>query len=95
MNDITREAALKRIQHLFNTDRWDFVCSIDKDAIRLAYKALENQKTGHWIKQHIGQITTYKCSECGRIVKDDTGYDVTKDYPYCNCGAKMEGENNE
>lgn len=89
MNDITREAALKRIQHLFNTDRWDFVCSIDKDAIRLSYKALENQKTGHW-KHTTHYARPYRvCSVCGceRIDDHSTGWN------YCpNCGAKMEGE---
>ena len=92
MTDITREEALKRIQHLFNTDRWDFVCSIDKDAIRLAYKSLENQRTGHWIKipKHSldGEHPSYnvfKCSEC------KTHWEYT--FNFCpNCGAKMKGE---
>lgn len=49
------------------------------------------QKTGRWITVAKGLIvTSYKCSECGRTVGDDTGYDVTKDYPYCHCGAKMQ-----
>lgn len=62
------------------------------DSIDMAIEALENQKIGHWIKKDVGKVTTYKCSECGRFIMTDTGYDVTKDYPYCNCGAKMEGE---
>lgn len=50
-------------------------------------------KTGRWITVNKGlKVTSYKCSECGRTVGDDTGYDVTKDYPYCHCGAKMEAE---
>lgn len=53
-------------------------------------------KTGRWITVNKGLIVTlYKCSECGRTVKDDTGYDVTKDYPYCHCGAKMQEVKNE
>lgn len=49
------------------------------------------QKIGHWIPKHIGQVTSYQCSLCGRFILDDTGNEVTKDYPFCNCGAKMEG----
>ena len=45
---------------------------------------------GEWIEQEKGmKVTTYKCSRCGRLVSNDTGYDVTKDYPFCHCGADM------
>lgn len=38
-------------------------------------------------------VTDYKCSCCGRTVRDDTGYDVASDYPFCHCGADMRGGN--
>lgn len=48
---------------------------------------------GRWILQEKGLIVTaYKCSACGRIVRDDSGYDVSKDYPFCHCGADMRGK---
>lgn len=48
--------------------------------------------TADWVESMIGlHVTAYKCSKCGRVVMDDTGYDVVKDYPYCNCGAKIKG----
>jgi len=51
----------------------------------------EQPKMGRWIIVDKGlKVTSFKCSECGRTVRDDTGYDVTKDYPYCHCGAKMQ-----
>ena len=54
---------------------------------------IEERKTGKWIISNANsRVTTYKCSECGRIVRDDTGYDVSKDYPYCHCGSDMRGE---
>lgn len=54
---------------------------------------IEERKTGKWIISNTNsKVTTYKCSECGRIVHDDTGYDVSKDYPYCHCGADLRGE---
>lgn len=48
------------------------------------------RKTGKWIEEQRGiKVTLYKCSECGRTVMDDTGYDVAKDFPFCHCGADM------
>ena len=60
--------------------------------------AQPERKKGKWIMKYKGlTVTSYKCSECGRTVKDDTGYDVSKDYPFCHCGADMredqDGEN--
>lgn len=53
-------------------------------------------KTGRWICGDTGlMVTEYKCSECGRTVRDDTGYDVYKDYPYCHCGAEMRKDGEE
>lgn len=53
--------------------------------------AQPERKTGRWIQCTVGlMVTEYKCSECGRTVRDDTGYDVYKDYPYCHCGAEMQ-----
>ena len=50
------------------------------------------RKIGRWIEEQRGiKVTLYKCSECGRTVMDDTGYDVAKDYPFCHCGAEMNG----
>ena len=51
------------------------------------------RKIGRWIEEQRGiKVTLYKCSECGRTVMDDTGYDVAKDFPFCHCGADMRGE---
>lgn len=54
----------------------------------------QERKTGKWmiISNANNKVTTYKCSECGRIVYDDTGYDVSKDYPYFHCESDMRGE---
>ncbi|MBP5413662.1 MAG: hypothetical protein ILN61_00220 [Lachnospiraceae bacterium] len=51
------------------------------------------ERKGEWIETQRGiHVTDYKCSCCGRTVRDDTGYDVSKDYPFCNCGADMRGD---
>lgn len=75
------EAEIQRMQEL------------EQAGIQKAYELgkAEQQKMGHWITVDKGlKVTSFKCSECGRTVRDDTGYDVTKDYPYCHCGAKMQ-----
>ena len=50
------------------------------------------RKTGRWIEM-LSTNHTYKCSECGRLLVNitDGKNKVAKNYPYCHCGAKMEG----
>lgn len=63
----------------------DCKCEDCDKAFEMGREALENQKTGHWIKEwHINHYE-YVCSEC------DCGEDSQPHY--CpSCGAKMEGE---
>lgn len=58
-----------------------------------AYMRTEPKKTqGEWVCREKGMyVSQYACSICGRTVMDDTGYDVSKDYPFCHCGADMKG----
>ena len=48
---------------------------------------------GTWLPI-VSYNNTYKCSECGRLLVDimDGLKMVAKNYPYCHCGAKMNGE---
>ena len=62
-----------------------------KESLEMATKALESQKTGHWIE--LGCVGNdnydFKCSECGHSDISSKSVKV----PYCwYCGAKMEGE---
>ena len=45
---------------------------------------------GHWIEIALSNHT-YKCSVCGRLLVNitDGKNNVTKNYPYCHCGADM------
>ena len=64
------------------------------EALQMAIKTLEQpeRKTGKWILvEESIKVAAYKCSECGRTVWTDKGYDVMKDYPFCHCGADMRG----
>ena len=51
------------------------------------------QKIGKWVavkRSGNKKVIVYKCSECGRTIYDNAGYDASVDYPYCHCGCKME-----
>ena len=47
---------------------------------------------GTWLPI-VSYNNTYKCSECGRLLVNiaDGLNMVVKHYPYCHCGAKMDG----
>lgn len=52
-------------------------------------------QTGKWIKITKDGITPieYICSNCGRTVKSYYDeYIITKDFPFCHCGADMRGD---
>ena len=56
-------------------------------------------KTGHWklkrtfpTKIYDEYLNEYKCSKCYREIRCTEGQLVN--YPYCHCGVKMEGEEN-
>lgn len=45
----------------------------------------------HWKKIHNESADSYECSECGVVFEDEKPH-----YKYCpNCGARMDGEENE
>ena len=51
------------------------------------------RKTGRWIEL-TNTNHTYICSICGRMLVNITDGKnmVSKNYPYCHCGADMRGE---
>ena len=56
-------------------------------------KAYDERPRGKWIEY--GYLE-YKCSVCGRHISlEDHWTNITKDFPFCHCGADMRGNNNE
>ena len=61
----------------------------------------KEHKVGKWVLndnqgvQAVGYLT-YHCSECNREIssKYHGKMSLLKEYPYCHCGAKMEGAEN-
>ena len=55
---------------------------------------------GRWLFITKGQqASAYACSECNRVVtlvcdEDKVEEQLAKKYPYCHCGAKMDGDGN-
>ena len=79
---MNREEAIKILKDTLYDERTP---SNYLQAVKMGRQALENQKTGHWIKDEEMSIMfdIWKCSECGG------GGD--KHFKYCSyCGAKME-----
>ena len=106
MNDdlISRTAAIEVIDAVFPVDPMKseyaqgIACgaALAKTYVEQLPSAQPERKKGRWIVIVKGcKLTSYKCSECGRYIANDTGYDVKKDYPFCHCGADMREENNE
>ena len=65
---------------------------IENEVINKLPSIQPERKTGHWIEMSSANHT-YKCSECGRLLVNvtDGKNNISKHYPYCHCGAKMEG----
>lgn len=63
-------------------------------AIDFAINAIKSNSrpTGKWEKVKLCSTNrvVFRCSICGRLVKDCYRDDLAELYPYCHCGAKME-----
>ena len=89
---IKREDALKAVDAFIGTDpianRIKLIPSADVAPVRHGkWEATE------WAVNSSGAILIgrlYRCSECGRII-DLEHAETLNDYPYCHCGAKMDG----
>ena len=91
---MTREQIITRIKH--NSMYQD-----DRETAEYIIQALEEHKQGRWVSRGRPQgasavgYTEYECSLCGRIIISKYGNIlVTKDYPFCHCGADMRGSEN-
>ena len=87
-----KEAIIAKIIADAEKKAQEIVHAADEYAVSVKEQAEEWAKNYSAEQEKGLKITSYKCSKCGRVVMDDTGYDVSKDYPYCHCGAKMIGE---
>lgn len=85
--------------------KWDAIIallSIDEynpksiQAIRKLPTIESERKKGKWLEL-TNTNHTYVCSVCGRTLVNitDGKNKVTKNYPFCHCGADMRGEQDD
>ena len=48
----------------------------------------------HDSELYYGMHNSYHCSKCGRIIRIVVP-ETLEDYPYCHCGAKMDGDEHD
>lgn len=70
---------------------------IKVEAIRTAYKALQERKTGKWVRNDYQPVQPagylmYHCTVCGREIssKYHGKKSMLEAFPFCHCGARME-----
>ena len=75
----------------------------DVEAVRHGHWTIEVEKHQDSVSGEIDEEFYLKCSECGRevwgidhmTVLQGTDEEIFGDYPYCHCGAKMDGGTNK
>ena len=96
---ISRKMAIDAIRKLYiaepkiNNDYvYDMAIDQADDALRELPSAEPERKKGEWI-EFTNTNHTYVCSVCGRMLVNitDGKNTVTKNYPFCHCGADMRG----
>lgn len=96
-----KEGITFRLNSPITEEQWDAITDVDFEHTDRIWFSTKHGKKVQFIKRKKGKwilveesikIAAYKCSECGRNVWNDMGYDVVKDYPFCHCGADMRGE---
>lgn len=75
---------------------------VGQGTICKVYYRDEPVRHGQWIPKNVDAIVTkFKCSECGRTVRCGNDYFgkptkyVSSTFPYCHCGAKMDGDKDD
>lgn len=66
-----------------------------RKAILMYYgKDAQEVKHGEWVQNKYNKAI-FHCSECGRHIEDESEYkNVLEHFPYCHCGARMDGDQN-
>ena len=77
-------------------EAWQDALDRAENAIGNLPSAEPERKTGRWLEL-TNTNHTYVCSVCGRMLVNITDGKnmVSKKYPFCHCGAKMEVEDEE
>ena len=84
---ISRQAAIDAICD-YTDDLFNQITALEE-----LPSAQPERKTGEWLEL-TNTNHTYVCSVCGRMLVNitDGKNTVTKNYPFCHCGADMRGK---
>ena len=96
---ISREAVLKAFRIIAKNSNKDYQrglqdaidCLVPEVIADIPAADVQPVKHGRWIITDDVEHFIAICSECGRT-EDSRGI---KDMPYCHCGARMDGEQND
>lgn len=79
----------KKAKEMWSLTKRNLEATIDEINRR---PTIEERKRGEWLEL-TNTNHTYVCSVCGRILVNitDGKNTVTKNYPFCHCGADMRG----
>ena len=94
MNEyIEREAAIKAVVEAMDSGRATTSEDLEEVIGDLPAADVAPVRHGRWLLVRPGEWTAaMKCSECGRRISvNPKEVILEKDYPYCHCGAKMDG----
>lgn len=91
---IDADTLVKRLKHspLFLGTNMQFKDGVIDLVKRQPTADVVEVRHGYW-EQNPFFKSIYYCSECGRHIEDGSNTnDPTEHFPYCHCGAKMDGE---
>lgn len=94
---MTNEEAIGHLLTIIVYSENDGYTDKAREALNNAIEALQERKTGKWIRNDCQPVQpagylTYHCSVCGREIssKYHGKISMLESFPFCHCGAKME-----
>jgi len=101
MSETKREYYIRNLEEILESDviKITHEAYFTEDAIKELLELLKaepERKTGRWLEL-TNTNHTYVCSVCGRMLVNitDGKNTVTKNYPFCHCGADMRGNSDD
>lgn len=93
MNHPKADAICENVQKLVD------IHTIEAEPVKHGYWTIDTREYRYGPEDDIDEEFFLKCSECGRevwlsdwtAIQNDKYEEILKEYPYCHCGAKMQG----
>ena len=99
---ISRDTAIARLTRLEVTDKLATMADAKREIADMPAADVAPVVHGRWELQRKGDWTSvFVCSVCGRreTIAESESYNsqlkMPKKYPYCHCGAKMDGKSGD